>query len=91
MEDIRITEKEFGRKMESQDKLIQDNSTSWTNRALDWYNSERRLIFAVDPSSSTFKEIDKQFFMGEITQKMSHNQAPISEPTPMKPGIEEAE
>ena len=77
--------------MESQDKLHKDNSTSWTNRALDWYNSERRLIFAVDPSSSTFKEIDKQFFMGEITQKMSQNQAPITESTPMKQELVDAE
>ncbi len=80
LEDKRITQKEFGRKLVSQSKVAKDNTTSWTNRALDWYNSERRLIFAVDPLSSTFREIDKQFFMGEITSKIiSNNQTNINQ------------
>jgi len=59
LEDHRITEKEFGTNLNNKNA---ENSTSWSNRALDWYNSERRLIFAVDPESSTFGEIDKEFF-----------------------------
>ncbi len=49
--DKNITAKEFGKKINENLLLSRNNSSSWTNRSLDWYNSERRLIFAVDPES----------------------------------------
>ena len=54
--DHKIAKKEFGKKMEGE-SLVNDNSTSWSNRQLDWYNSERRLIFAVDPQSKTYVDL----------------------------------
>jgi len=62
IKDKDITAKEFGKKVNEKLLLTGNNATSWTNRSLDWFNSERRLIFAVDPESSAFKDLNLEFF-----------------------------
>jgi hypothetical protein len=62
LKDKNITAKEFGKKVNEKLLLTGDNASSWSNRSLDWYNSERRLIFAVDPESLAFKNLNQDFF-----------------------------
>ena len=62
LKDKDITAKEFGKKVNEKLLLTGDNATSWSNRSLDWYNSERRLIFAADPKSLAFKNLNHDFF-----------------------------
>lgn len=65
--DKNITAKEFGKKVNEKLLLTGNNSSSWSNRSLDWYNSERRLIFAVDPESMAFKNLNQEFF-GKVSK-----------------------
>lgn len=47
LEDHGILEKKFGVKRKNNgQKFIKNNVSAWTNRTYDWYNSERRIIFA---------------------------------------------
>lgn len=45
VEDQQIIEREFGQKKESVNKNLQSYKI-WSVRSNDWYNSERRIIFA---------------------------------------------
>ena len=45
LEDQGIIEKDFGVKRDSL-RFIKTNVSAWTSRSQDWYNSERRIIFA---------------------------------------------
>jgi hypothetical protein len=53
VEDQSIIKKKFGLKKKEGMKYIKNNASAWTNRAMDWYNSERRIIFA------TYSEIER--------------------------------
>ena len=46
LEDSSILEKDFGDKKFNVNIDYITNASSWTNRTIDWYNSERRLVFA---------------------------------------------
>lgn len=48
IEDQAIIKKRFGRKKRQGMKYITNHASGWTNRAMDWYNSERRIIFATN-------------------------------------------
>lgn len=45
-----------------QGAAIGGSVNSWANRAIDWYNAERRIIFACDPLSNTSNNLNKDFF-----------------------------
>lgn len=68
LEDQSITKKEFGHTASKQNK---GNANSWSNRQIDWYNSERRMIFAVDPLSPTFTHLNKEFFLSAKPDRKS--------------------
>ena len=51
--DQKISSKGFGEKLGKTKQSV----GSWGVRQLDWYNSERRLIFAVDPLSAAYQKI----------------------------------
>ena len=55
LEDQTIVNKEFGVKREENHKYIMTNMGSWTNRTVDWYNSERRIIFATTSEAARDK------------------------------------
>eukprot|EP00347_Sterkiella_histriomuscorum_P022149 403331507 len=72
LEDQRILNKQFGEKQQGTDfKFIQNNVSAWSSRQQDWYNSERRIIFA------TTSEFDRQqwikYFKGQIVYKPKNN------------------
>ena len=49
-----ITKKEFGK-----DDNNGKDSMRWRNRTIDWYNAERRFIFAAPTKARTAKWIDQ--------------------------------
>jgi hypothetical protein len=46
LEDQALIQKDFGEKPRDMHINTVGNVSSWTTRAVDWYNSERRIIFA---------------------------------------------
>jgi len=54
---IDITNKDFGEKKGEKD--WKGKSTTWQNREIDWYNAERRFIFATKNKKQRDKWINK--------------------------------
>ncbi|CDW87864.1 UNKNOWN [Stylonychia lemnae] len=63
LEDFSMLEKNFGDRKRNINIDFITNASSWTNRAIDWYNSERRLVFA------TTSEEQREAWMGYFKGK----------------------